>query len=360
MGWCVLRTANRFLQYAQGLDIIVEMCFFNCQYENQWPYSPLHVDANIQGVGDCDYHTCQTLDNEALVREQLRYIEKLMLETNRFDNIIYEFVDEPTLFLVPSYKAYGWINALVSKAVAVEEPLPKKHMLAQQLEIGVDFACDDRLSLIVTQYIQMGARQVGGVPALNNVYCYSKPIELNETAYVPAWVSRDLVSISRLESWEFMVGGGAGFNQLNGFFVPSNPAGENETNKQILQGLKNLRAFLENMDYIRMTRDRETVTKVSIGANLNMISEKGRQYALYMHHSFPNHGVFAGSFYEPNYGEYEPVLTLCLTAGDYTVTFVEPKTMKELGTGRITSAGGEVQLACPKYELDIAIVIHSE
>jgi len=346
-----------FIVQAELRGIIVEICFFNCQYEDFWAYSPLHRDANIQCVGDCGPNDCQTLANAPLVREQLRYIEKLMVETNRYDNVIYEFIDEPTLFLTPSHKAYQWISALIDKAVEVEARLPKKHMLAQQLELGVDFCGDDRIALIVTQYIQMNARQVGGVTALDNCYGYNKPIEINETFYVDSWKKDNLADTSRLEAWEFMVGGGAGFNQLNGYFIVSNPAGDNETNHALLQGLQNLRTFLEGFDYVQMTRDNSTVHSVSTGAQVNMISEKGKQYAMYMHHSFPCIGPWRGTHYEPNYGTYAPRVTVGLDPGHYTVAFIEPQTLRALGEQELHSSGDNAEFICPPYALDIAISI---
>ena len=347
-----------FLRQADQRGVIVEICFFNCLHDNYWEYSPLHKDANIQGVGECDYVGFQTLDDKALVREQLKYVEKIIAETNDFDNILYEFVDEPTNVLTPSHKAYHWIEKQVETAIDTENLLPKKHMLAQQLEIGVDFACDDRVAMVVTQYIGLCWRQVGGVPALNACYGYNKPIELNETAYLGAWIkeeSNDVVAISRLEAWEFMVGGGAGFNQLNGYFLASNPSGEREINRKILSGLRNLRSFLEGFEFIKMTRDTETVSKSSIGAVVNVISEKGRQYAMYIHHSFPKLG--SGSCYEPSYGEYQPILTLKLERGNYTVTFIEPATLIVLETVTVSSNGEETKVSCPRYTLDLAIKI---
>jgi len=346
-----------FIEQAGKRRIIVEICFFNCEYEDFWAYSPLHKDANIQGIGDCGPGDFQTLDNAPLVKEQLRYIEKLMMETNRYDNVIYEFIDEPTLFLTPSQKAYQWIGTLIARAVEVEDRLPKRHMLAQQLELGVDFCGDDRVALIVTQYIQMGARQVGGVPALDNCYEYNKPIEMNETFYMNSWEKNNLVDISRLEAWEFMAGGGAGFNQLNGYYTVSNPSGEDETNHRVLTGLRNLRAFLEGFDFVKMRRDTSTVRRVSTGARVNMIAEKGKQYAMYMHHSFPCFGDWRGAYYEPNYGEYAPTLTLRLEKGAYRVTFIEPATLKALGEEYIQCDGGDVALPCPAYTLDIAVGI---
>ena len=346
-----------FIEQAERRGIIVEICFFNCMYDEFWPYSPMHADANIQGIGGCEPNEYQTLDNEPLVQEQLKYVEKLIVETNQYDNVIYEFIDEPTLFMTPSHKAYQWIDVLIGKAVDVESRLPKRHMLAQQLELGVDFCGDDRVALIVTQYIQMNARQVGGVLALDNCYCYNKPIELNETFYVNSWKKDNLVDTSRLEAWEFMVGGGAGFNQLNGFCITFDPAGDHEANHAVLMGLKNLRTFLEGFDYVKMTRDNGAVRAVSIGAQVNMISEKGSQYAIYMHHSFPCLGGWRGTYYEPNYGDYSPRLTLSLDAGDYTVTYIEPETLRVLGEQRVHNNGENVEINCPKYSLDLAISI---
>ena len=346
-----------FIEQAGKRGIIVEICFFNCEYEDFWEYSPLYKNANIQGVGDCGANDYQTLNNEPLVAEQLKYIEKLMTETNEYGNIIYEFIDEPTLFLTPSQKAFKWIDALIEKAVEVEEKLPKKHMFAQQLELGIDFCGDDRISVVTTQYIGVGARQVGGVPALDNCYCFEKPIELNETFYVNSWKTEDLAPPSRLEAWEFMVGGGAGFNQLNGYFIVPNPSGEDEQNRIILEGLKNLREFLESFDYVKMTRDKSTVRKVSTGAKVNMISERGRQYAMYMHHSFPCVGDCYGSCYEPNYGRYSPVVTMRLPEGEYSVRFIDPAANKETGGVILTSAGAEAEFKIPEYTLDVAVKI---
>lgn len=347
-----------FLKEADKRNIIIEIAFYNCQNKPYWAFSPLQKDNNIQGVGDCDHITFQTLDNEPLVNEQFRFVEKLVIETNEFDNVIYEIVDEPTLMLTPPQKAYLWISEHLNLIINVESKLPKKHILAQQLELGVDFCDDDRLALIVTQYIGMNSRQVGGIPALNSCYCYNKPIELNETAYVPSWYDHEHTAIARLEAWEFMVGGGAGFNQLNGYFVPSNPSGENEINRKILMGLRNLRTFLESFVFAKMTRDTDTPQKISMGASVNMISEKGRQYAMYIHHSFPNTGKYIASYYEPNYGSYEPKVTMAgIPKGEYIVTFIDPGTMKILREETMVSDGGETILACPRYTLDLAVKI---
>jgi len=242
--------------------------------------------------------------------------------------------------------------------IELEEKLPKKHLLAQQLELGVNYSDDDRIAIITTQYIMLSWREVGGVPALQNCYEYNKPIEINETTYICSWVkedTHDVPALSRLESWEFMVGGGAAFNQLNGYFLPSNPTGDNELNRKLLSGLRNLRTFIESFDYVMMTRDFSCAKRASIGARVNIISEKGKQYAVYVHHSFPE--LESQSYYFPNYGKYAPSLTLQLEKGEYTVTFIEPETLKVLGESTIVSEDGLTVIDCPEYGLDLAIKI---
>ena len=347
-----------FISYAASKDIIVEVCFFNAQYPESYEYSPLYKDSNIQGIGDCDCKSFQYMDHdERLFAEQLRYVEKLVEETNEFDNIIYEFIDEPTLYLSDSQRAYKWISALIDKTIEVEARLPKKHMLAQQLEFGVSFSDDDRVAIIVTQYIESLERQVGGMMALNNVYCYNKPIELNETAVLPDWFKCDAVVSSRIESWEFMVGGGASFNQLNGYFSVSNPEGKNDKNYVILEGLKRLRTFMEGLDYVNMTRDTKSVIKVSGATSLSAMSEKGKQYAMYLHHSSLNFGEFYRSHYVPNVGEFSPVITMDLEQGEYDIRFVEPATLNIIETQVLKCDGGRVDIKCPEYTVDLAILL---
>jgi len=292
-----------------------------------------------------------------LFNEQLRYVEKIIEETNEFDNIIYEFIDEPTLYKCNALKIYNWISALIDKAIEVEDRLPKKHMLAQQLEFGVSFADDDRVAVTVVQYIEGLARQVGGTLALNNVYCFDKPIELNETAVLPDWFECDPVIASRLEAWEFMVGGGAAFNQLNGYFNVRDPEGTDETNYRILDGLVKLRTFMESLDYTGMTRDVDTVRKVTGHANINMISEKGKQYVMYIHHGSLNYGSIYRSHYVPDIGRFSPVVTMDIPEGEYEVTFIEPATLSVIETQTITCKNEKTDLACPGYETDIAIKI---
>jgi len=354
---------NSFLSYARDKGIFVEICFFNSQHENTYPYSPLHKDANVQGIGAASNAAFQTLSDGGLVREQFRFIEKIMRETNRFDNIIYEFVDEPTLDGTKNQDAYQWISALIDHALSVEDSLPRKHLLAQQVMLGLDMSDDDRLAVNVAQYVAVMGKQVGGLPALNNCYGCNKPIEMNETVSAlsnPAYYEQDVIAASRLEAWEFMVGGGAGFNQLNGCFTAVNPEGDDPVNRALLSGLRNLKKFIESMDFAKMTRDTSAIKGMSVGGSANGISEAGVSYAFYIHHCFLNFNNWRGTHYVPVRGTYNNVVTVNIKPGKYRLRFINPEDLSVISSRGISSDGNNMDIRCPEYTLDLAFQILRE
>jgi hypothetical protein len=115
---------------------------------------------------------------------------------------------------------------------------------------------------------------------------------------------------------------------------------------------------MESLDFVKMTRDVETLRDLSNGGLVNMISEKGRQYAMYIHHSFLHNGGI-GMYYEPTYGEYYPTLTLRLDKGEYIVKYIEPETLKVLKEEKVVTDGSDISITCPVYNLDMAIKINA-
>ena len=112
---------------------------------------------------------------------------------------------------------------------------------------------------------------MGGMKALDYEYGRNKPIEFNETDYFPLWYKGDKVGDSRVEAWEFMVGGGASFNHLNGIFTVKNPAGKTPENERVLRALAEL--FSPQFDFFFALAVLNTTVDV-IGAEV--ISECGR------------------------------------------------------------------------------------
>jgi len=149
-----------------------------------------------------------------------------------------------------------------------------------------------------------------------------------------------------------MVGGGAGFNQLNGQFTVANPRGDTPDNAQVLRALQSLKEFLEGFDFIKMSPDRGfIVSGVPAGAYCRAISEPGRQYALYLHHSTGGRG----GAYTVTPGKYTERLVLSLPASSYRADWVGPATGSSLRTETFEHGGGERTLTTPEYTVDVAL-----
>ncbi|MBN1582342.1 MAG: hypothetical protein JXA89_16670 [Anaerolineae bacterium] len=219
---------DEFLAQASAREIVVEICFFNCQYPKNWPVQALYHANNIQGEGKCDHVGFQTMRDRALVARQEAYVGQIVQQVNKYDNVILEICDEPGLFDTPAEEYHEWISHLIDIVVETEAGLTNRHLIAQQVEGDQggpgDFTVDDRVSVIVGQYIGLeSAKQIGGMQLLETEYGHDKPIELNETAFYPVWYTGDREAASRVEAWEFVVGGGAAYNHLNGMFTVDNP-----------------------------------------------------------------------------------------------------------------------------------------
>jgi hypothetical protein len=279
-----------FVAKAAERDIVIEICFFNSQYSDTWPISPLYHENNIQGVGKCEWQDAQTLRYPDVVRAEDDYVRKITQEVNSFDNVILEICDEAPDIGTGMEASAPWVAHLLEVVRDTERSLPQKHLTAQQVEGEVDgifdFSTNPIVTLIVTQYVWPEGMHIGGMKGLDFLYGRNKPIELNETGYYPFWYKGDKVGASRVEAWEFMVGGGAGFNHLNGVFTVENPGGKTPDNAQVLGALKNLKQFLQSFDFLKMHPDKSYLVRgLPADSYCRGMSEPGQQYALYHHHS---------------------------------------------------------------------------
>ena len=351
-----------FLSKAAERGIIVEICFFNAQYPEYWFLSPLYYLNNTEASGNCAHQDAQTLKNPSLVKREEDYVRKITEEVNSFDNVILEICDEPNIKGTPIPLAGEWIANLIRVIKKTESTLPKKHIITQQVVGPVDGPCDfsanPDISLIVTQYVkESDGEQMGGLKALDLKYNLQKPIEINETYYYPIWYSGDKIAGSRVEAWEFVIGGGAGYNHLNGLFTAKNPRGDSSQNPPVLRALKNLKDFISGFDYIKMSQDKSVVLSgVPADAHCRALSEPGKQYAVYIHH---------GKFYSPtktdayivNPGKYQEELELSLPEGNYKAEWIDPATGSIIRSDAISQPGDKKSITTPSYTVDIALRI---
>jgi hypothetical protein len=351
-----------FIVKAAERGIVVEICFFNSEYTYRWPLSPLYYQNNIQGVGKCDFKDAQTLKHPDLVQRQDEYVSKITREVNGYDNVILEICDEPANYTPPA-EAGPWVGHLLEVVHNTESQLPNKHLIAQEVQGGIggpiDFGGSPFLSIIVGQYVWGPEREnaeMGGIKGLDYEYGHNKPIEFNETAYYPfQYRTGDPLLASRVEAWEFIVGGGASFNQLNSRYTIEDPAGNTPDNAQILAALHNLKNFIYSFDFIKMHPDTNfVVSGIPGGTYCRGISQPGEQYALYHHHSVLGDSK---SYYVVTPGKYAETLVLDLPGGTYQADWIDPASGSVVGSLRFTHQGGDKDLTTPEHTVDIALRI---
>jgi hypothetical protein len=195
---------------------------------------------------------------------------------------------------------------------------------------------------------------MGGMRALDHKYGLNKPIELNETDWYPWGYRGDKIADSRVEAWEFIVGGGAGFNHLNGLYTPEDSAGKSPENDQLLGALANLKSFMGSFDFLRMRPDHAFLVDGLPASHTyyRAITEPGEQYALYIHHSSERRGSYVVA---P--GDYREVLALKLPPGSYQADWVDPASGSVISSERFTYEGGNRRMGAPTYTVDIALRI---
>jgi len=349
-----------FIVQAGKREIVVELCLFNGMYEEFWPVNPLYHENNLQGIGTCRFNEFQTLADKPLVARQEAFVEKIIREVNDFDNIILEIVDEPSIWDAPPAEFRAWTLHMLEFAYNVETKLSKRHLIAQmqdgKKDSPADFADHPLVSVITGQYTY-GSTWDGALRVLELEYEHDKPVEFNETNRFPAGYKGDVVSSSRTEAWEFIVGGGAGFNQLNSIYTILNPAGKAPENEKTLTALQNLKNFIYGFDFVKMRRDMGCIRGgAPSGAFASGMSEPGRQYALYMHHSEIDD---SRTIYIVRPGEYQEKIQMDIGKGDYIMDWVDPASGRTIRSEQFAHNGGIRIFTTPVYSIDIALRIKS-
>jgi len=350
-----------FLSKAQDRNIIVDIAFFNGMYPDRWAFQPMYHENNIQGIGNCAFNEVQTLTDTALASRHEAYVKKITEEVNEFDNVILDICDEPFQDGCPPALYNTWISKMIDAIRSVESALPEKHLIAQTIDSHTrggpgDFSADPRVNVLLNEY-------TWGIANLDKEYIHDKPMVLIETCYYP-YYDGDKIAASRVEAWEFLVGGGAAFMQLNGLYSTFNAGAAGTENGLLLSQLKILKDFMSSLDFCKMRQDTSFIAGgIPRDAFARAISEPGKQYAFYIHHS--RYGCWywepmkMGACYTVIPGNYQEDLVLNLAAGSYKAEWIDPATGNLIKTDNFKHEGGNRTFYLPPYTVDLALRINS-
>jgi hypothetical protein len=154
---------------------------------------------------------------------------------------------------------------------------------------------------------------------------------------------------SRTNAWDFIIGGGGLFNNLDMSFTTTDPGGKNSSGGQSLlrTQLGILKKFIEGFDFIRMKPDSMVFKGLATeGVSAVALSEPGVAYAIYLHKfDLKNLTTVTGEF------------AFDLSSGNYKAVWLNPTTGKAEPETTFAHPGGEKKLNSPPFDLDIALDI---
>lgn len=353
------RRLHEFLLDASRRGIVVELTLFSSQYgEPQWNLSPFNSTNNINHIAPLDRKLVNTLENGRILAYQERFVRKIVREVNAFDNVIFEIQNEPyadypvrvevvnpylraperdrfpnavevagQVSLLWQAKVAGWISS-------TEDSLPNRHLIAQNYS---NFGSPVR-------------KLAPGVSIVNFHYAYPQaarwnygldlPIACDETGFLGPGDEP-----YRREAWNFMLAGGATFDNLDYSFSVGHEAGDDAGpngpgggSPDLRRELHILSAFLQSLPLAKMHPDSHTVSRAP-GVVAQVLADPGRVYALYLD------------------GKGPVTLTLRLPPGEYASRWIDTETGTTLKSESFKAGRAPAKIQSPEFKDGIALRI---
>jgi hypothetical protein len=273
------RRLKDFIAQASRRGIIVEVNLFCPFYgDAQWKLSPFNATNNVNGLGNVGRLDVYTLDKHGgLLEVQERFVRKVVAELKDFDNIFYEICNEPYATNIPM----NWQERIVDVIVDAEKEFPAKHLISLNISNGSQKIENPHPAVSIFNFHYAAPPDA---VALN--YGLSKVIGDNETGF--RGVSDEPY---RMEAWDFIVAGGALYNNLDysftvghedGTFAYPNtqPGGGTVT---LRKQLRILRDFIYGFDFVKMKPD-NSIIKGGVPEEMTAraLAEAGKAYAIYL------------------------------------------------------------------------------
>lgn len=329
------RRLRDFVEQAGKRGVVVEFVLFCPFYEEaQWKLSPLNAANNIQGLGNVPRTEVWTLKHPDLLKVQEAMVRKIVAELRPYDNLYYEICNEPY---------FGGVTAewqrRVSEWIVDAEGGPAardRHLISENVANGSKKVESPNPNVSIFNF-----HYATPPVAVAQNFGLNRVIGCNETGFKGTGDA-----YYRAEGWDFMLAGGALFNNLDYSFTAAHPDGTAPVKDPTPGGggpsfraqMKILRRFIERLPFLRMRPAPEVYRGgLSSGVTARVLAEPGKVYAVYLRG-----------------GKGPARLQLALPRGRYRAEWVTP------ATGAETRASLEVKEAetvveTPAYDGDLAL-----
>ncbi|MGH9428243.1 MAG: hypothetical protein ACRD2L_18315 [Terriglobia bacterium] len=318
-----------FVAQAGKRGVIVELSLF-CPFYNEdlWNVSPWNARNNVNGVGDLPRTETMTMRNGNLLAVQEAMVRRIVLELKEFDNLYYEICNEPYFGGV----TLDWQHHIAETIVKTESGFEQKHLIAQNIAHGSTRIEKPHPAVSIFNFHY--SRPPDSV-RLN--YGLNKAVGLNETGF-----DGPADSTYRLQAWDFIIAGGALYNNLDYSFTVEHPSGTHIPDGKTPGGgspalrrqLRALKDYIHGCNFIAMSPQESVISRgVPEGATVRVLAEPGRDYAIYIHHGnpgFSHNSATPSPKPRPLYRvapEQQQIELFCaLPPGNYEVRWIDTKT----------------------------------
>ena len=339
-----------FIGHAAARNVVVELSLFCPMYEEvQWSLSPMNAVNNVNGVGKVGRNDVYTLDKEpALLAAQEALTRKLVTELNAFPNLFFEIANEPYFGGV----TLAWQHRIADLIVSTERALPAKHLIAQNIANKSAKIADPHPAVSIFNFHYATPPET---VAMN--YALDRVIGDDETGF--KGVSDD---VYRMEGWDFVIAGGALYNNLDYSFTaghedgtfqyPSSQPGGGS--RALRRQLKIMSDFINGFDFARMVPDDTVIAGgAPAGGSARALVEPGKAMAIYLRKKAPaagpvNPAPAASDQAAP--GE----LLVTLSEGQWRAEWLDTMSGSVLRSVDV-KGGGARPILPPDYAVDIAL-----
>jgi hypothetical protein len=296
---------------------------------------------NVNGIGGVDKYEVYNGEDKGLLDVQTALARKLATELNACDNLYYEICNEP-------YERGGltkeWNDQIVAAIVETEQPLPKKHLIAQGFPRSSEPIADLNPHVSVLNF------HAATPEAVRLNYHFNRVIALDETG------GSDRSNRKyRTEGWEFIFAGGAVYDHLDFSFTTERPDGTavplpegtpGGGGPELRRQLGVLKDFIEGFEFVRMKPNDglirgHRITGLELAPagepTVRVLAEPAKAHAVYVN------------------GGTQAELQLELPQGVYATEWINTKTGRVEKAESLQHSGGSVRLASPVYSEDIAL-----
>ncbi|MCB1100467.1 MAG: hypothetical protein KDN22_33190 [Verrucomicrobiae bacterium] len=340
---------HQLMAAAKERGIVVEFTLFCPMYrDSMWEACPMHARNNVNAIGDCPRDEVYALKHETLTKVQLGFVAKVVTELRQYDNLYFEVCNEPYFGGVTD----AWQRRIIDAIVAAESGIPEseRHLISLNIANGRKEVIDPPPAVSIFNFHYCVPPDVVAMnPGLNKV------IGENETGFRGA---ADV--LYRTEAWDFLLAGGALFNNLDYSFTASHPGGtlRDYTSPgggswELRQHLRILRETLDASDFTRMTPEPDALRRLEPASlSHQLLADPGHSYVASFHVPIPEKPKTLDGLFDETL---EAKFAIELPAKTYTAEWINPQTGLIERSQTIDHQGGEAQLESPGFVEDIAL-----